>query len=155
MKHTVNDESGKPIIIINPKVSFFPRYYFYSYENELLFYGVLKNSKELIKKEFIIYNQQDEKVVLVKNRPLYQMTQIFQEFLILHNDNQYDVKFTPAYKQFKIYNSDKKLIVTGNRISSFISHIIERRTFKIDIKEETDITPFLWVTIIKGMMELI
>lgn len=155
-KHTVNDKDGKPIVTVIPKVSFFPKYYFYSSKskNELIFYAVLKNSKELIKNEFIIYNPQNEKVVVVKDRPIYQMTQLFKEFIVLYNDNQFDVKFTPASKQFNIYNSDKELIVTGKRVSSFLSHIMERRNFKIDIKKETDVNIFLWIIIVKGMTEL-
>lgn len=155
-KHTINDKNGKPLVTVSPKVSFFPKYYFYSpeNENELLFYAVLKNAKELIKKEFIIYNQQKEKLVVIKERPICQMTQLFKEFIVLYNDMQFDVKFATAYKQFNIYNSDKELLVTGERVSSFLSHILERRYFIIDIKKETDVSVFLWISIVKGMTEL-
>lgn len=156
-EHTVNDRDGETIVTIIPKIRFSPKYYFYNSKdkNEMIFYATLKNSKELIKKEFIIYNQRDEKVAIIKNRPVYKKTQVFREFTVLYNGHQFDVKFTAGFKKFTIYNSDKELIVTGERTSSFFSHVMERRKFKIDIKKETDVNTFLWIAIVKGMTELL
>ncbi|MCT2536257.1 hypothetical protein NC661_13520 [Aquibacillus koreensis] len=151
LKQKIKRENGLIILTVKPKIKFNPHYHFYS-GSELLYKAILRKSN-VLRFKFEIENSQGTHVATIEEVPIYKKSTIFKEYYIRIKNEEFSVQFKIADKSFAVKDSEHKVVIQGELISSFIGRLMNFKRYKINVFDSI-FPEKLWMAIVAGVFIL-
>ncbi|MDL4839479.1 hypothetical protein [Aquibacillus rhizosphaerae] len=151
LKQKIKRKNGLIILTVKPKIKFNPDYHFYS-GSELLYKATLRKSN-VLRFKFEIEDSKETHVSTIDEVPIYKKSTIFKEYSIRIKNEVFGVQFKIADKSFAVKDSEQKVVIQGNLISSFIGRLMNSKRYRIDVFEN-EFPEELWMAIVAGVFIL-